>query len=260
MMQLPSRNKRSYTVRMCVAVLAAASQFGFGSALHAEEMSSDARRELALRVCDPNDRQRIEFLEERLHGNQTYARRWQHTWNAIYVLGMAFEGTRAGLEEDHGERATSIASAAKSLIGLARGLSAPPVARLGSEGLEDPPLQSAEDCKKRLERAEGRLREAAHETASKRWSWIPHAVNLGLNAGAAVFVAETYEHDPAYWSGLLGLGMGELRLWTYPWQATRDLEDYEARFDENGETKLTKPNASWRIEAWSSGARLVVRF
>jgi hypothetical protein len=225
----------------------------------ADVMGVDQASRVALRHCDPDDAERLVFLEGRLEENAPYARWWWRGWAGVYVTGIGLEGTRALLEDDQAKRANSLATVAKSTIGLGRALFSYPEAALGVRELEDPPIEDATTCRDRLELAEGRLRKAAEEAHDERWSWIPHAVNFGLNAGAAVFVAETYDHDEAYWSGALGLAVGEVRTWSYPWQAEDDWEQYESRFAE-GEEAPSEPEVTFDLEPTPNGARVVIRF
>jgi hypothetical protein len=211
-----------------------------------------ARMEPLFGSCDPVARERLHFLEERLDDNETYAERWWWAWNGVYVIGMGFQGTRAGFEDKRGKRADLIASASKAAIGLARNLWAPPIAKLGTDDL--PELDGG--CDRRVQAAEARLREAAEEGQKNRWSWKPHAANLALNLSAGILVAELYEYDFAYVNAGIGIAMGELRIFTFP-QAHHDVDDYERRFASG----LPKPpETTWRIGPWHQGARLVVNF
>lgn len=239
----------------------------------AEERDTDERlRELEYRHCDPDERLRLRFLERRMEDHASYATWWKHGWNAFYGVGIAFETTRAVLEVDHrATRANHIASASKAVVGLARGLWSTPIATQGFPTLEEAdaylaeesgevpePAETASPCRRRLEVAKAWLAESAEDSHTHRWGWIPRTVNLALNGVAAVVVAETFDYDAAYLSGAIGVAVGELRLWSYPYQAKGILEDYEYTFD--ADTNPAKPEPSWSIEPWTSGARFVVRF
>jgi hypothetical protein len=124
------------------------------------------------------------------------------------------------------------------------------------QGSVDPSTSDAVSCHELLALAEERLREGADQAGDERWSWIPHAFNLGLNAAAAVVVAEMYDRDSAYWSGALGFAVGEVRIWSFPWHAARDWEAYQTRFRETARD----PETTWRLEPTEDGARFVLRF
>lgn len=219
-----------------------------GSRAGGEPLPADPEH-AAYRDCAPPTAERLAFLQTRLEENASYARWWWRGWTGVYVGGMAYEGVQAGLEDDRGERANHIASAVKATIGLARALLAPPEAREGAVA------RDTRGCAETLQLAERRLRRSAEEARDERWGWIPHLANLGLNAAAAIVVAEMYDEDEAYWSGALGFAVGEIRLWTFPWQAEDDWETYRRRYD-----LAARPPVSWQLAPTHDGVALVVRF
>lgn len=223
----------------------------------AETAAVEDSKEPLFAACDPFDRERMQFLEERLDSNGTYAKRWWWAWNGVFVVGMGYQGTNAAFEDNRGKRADLIASAAKSAIGLTRNLWSPPTAKLGTDDLPELDGADPERCRQRLQMAETRLRESAEEGHKNRWSWKPHLANVALNMAAGVVVAEMYERDAAYLNAGIGIAIGELRIFTFPWQAEDDVEEYERRF---GSSAPQAPETSWRIEPWHQGARLVVSF
>jgi len=212
----------------------------------------------ALERCAGDTGARLRFLEASLAGDRRYADLWWKGWSTVFAGGIVVQGTRAGFEGDEGQRADLIVSAAKASIGLARSLWSPPPARLGATELEAMPTATAEDCAERLARAEEILRRNARKTASERRSWIPHAANLGLNLAGAVIVAEGFDEKDGWVSGAIGLAVGEGRIWSYPWQATNALAEYERRFPASGVPH--SPPMTWHFESWGAGARLTLRY
>src|SRR5690606_14009632 len=133
-----------------------------------------------------------------------------------------------------GERADLVVSAAKAGIGLARTVWRPPSARRGADELRELPTGTPEACAARLALAEAILRRNAAESAARRRSWVPHLANLGLNLAGALIVAEGFD-EPDWWvSGALGFAVGEVQIWSHPWQAGTALADYERRFPASG--------------------------
>lgn len=239
----------------------------WSGAVGAEAWDADEERARAqaYRHCDPDERARLLFLERRMEDHATYARWWRRGWNTFYTVGIAWETTHAVLEVDHrGARANHIAGASKAVVGLARGWWSRPIASRGLPSLDESLDHLEEDgmpedpCGARLEVAHDWLAESAKQSHRQRWGWIPRTVNIALNGVAAVVVAEAYDYDAAYLSGGIGIAVGELRLWSYPYQAKGILEDYERTFDEDAGP--VEPETSWSIEPWTSGARFVVRF
>jgi hypothetical protein len=196
----------------------------------------------ALARCEPELAARLRFLEPRLASHARYARSWWWVWNGVYGGGIAYGSALAATGDGRGERANEAVNAVKSAIGLTRNLLAPPAAREGVEGLEaiDPSHPGA--CAERLARAEQQLARAAQEAREERRAWLPHLSNLALNLAGALVVAEGFDEGSGWSSGLLGIVVGEIRLWSHPWQAESTLEEYRKRFSTNA------GRSGWRTE------------
>jgi hypothetical protein len=94
-----------------------------------------------------------------------------------------------------------------------------------------------------LARAEAQLERAVHDAHAERRSWLPHLGNLALNLAGALVVAEGFDEGSGWGSGALGFVVGEIRIWTYPWQAESTLEEYRERFAPN-----LAQQPAWRTE------------
>lgn len=183
----------------------------------------------ALLRCEAHVASRLRFLEPRLDSHARYARRWWWAWNGVFGGGIVFGAASAASADGRGERANQGVDAVKSVIGLAQNVLAPPVAREGVEALRalDPSRPGA--CAERLARAEDLLARAAQDARGRR-GWRPHLANLALNLAGAVIVAEGFDEGTGWSSGLIGLVVGEIEIWSRPWQAEATLEEYERRF------------------------------
>lgn len=184
----------------------------------------------ALASCDAESAARLRFLEPRLAAQARYAGRWWWTWNAVYVGGMGYGAAAAGFGDERGERANDTVNAVKSAIGLGRNLLAPPVAREGVEALQAMDPRRDGGCAERLAAAEDLLHRAARQAHEERRSWRVHLGNLALNLAGAIIVAEGFDEGSGWASGALGIVIGEIRIWTFPWKAQRTLTEYERRF------------------------------
>jgi hypothetical protein len=218
--------------------------------------SGDARAEPAPELqdaCPAGDAERLAFLEGRLEDGAGYARKWWYAWNSVYVLGMGVESTRAALADDRGDRADRIASAIKSSIGLTRNLWAPTHAKNGIDELTALPADDPAGCTARLEKAEDLMRRNARQSRRERKSWQSHAFNVGINLGTGILVAELYDHDQAYVSAALGIVVGEIRNWSFPWHAEGDWKAYQEEFAQ-------RPEVSWTLVPWGQGLMIVVEY
>jgi len=211
--------------------------------------------ESGLDRCDGDTGQRLQYLEDHLEGSRRYANVWWQSWSGVFGAGIAVEGARAGLTHDSGERADHVASAVKAGIGLADNLLRPPPARLGASELA---AHEQESCAERLTRAEDLLRRNATDARTRRFSWRPHLGNLALNGAGAVIVAEGFDEPRGWVSGAVGLAVGELRIWSYPWHADGAWKEYQRRFPASGAPQ--PPPTTWQLEPSGEGLRVVVRY
>ena len=189
---------------------------------------------------------RLQFLESRLSEQKEYADLWWHAWNGVYLGGIAVQGTRAGFEDASGERADLLVSVAKSGIGLVRNLTAPPAARRGV------PTERDLACERQVELAAERLDENAEEALEERWGWKSHLGNLGLNLIGGLIVAEGFDEGSGWGSAAVGFAFGEARIWSYPFQAIGDREDWRRGAADRG--------LAWRVEPFHQGARVRIEF
>jgi hypothetical protein len=201
--------------------------------------------------CSGRDGERIDFLESGLEQDATYARRWQKAWYTAYGAGVVAGGIEIANAEDDGERANGIAQIVKAGIGTARGVISPPGAKEGAEAMQAPGLS----CVERVAAGEAALRRNAKESYEERFGWTAHAGNLALNLAHGLIVGEGFDEGAGWGSAAVGLVLGEVRIWTHPFQALERLETYEARFG-----PASRREVRWQIEPWHLGARLRVQW
>lgn len=186
--------------------------------------------DLTLSRCEPETADRLRFLESQLASNARYADRWWWLWNGVHGGGIVAGAAMAAVENGRGKRADGTVGALKATIGLTQNLLAPPVAREGVKGLRAIQTDRPDGCSERLAAAEELLRDAARDAHEERRGWLSHAGNLAINLIGALVVAEGFDEGSGWSSGALGLVVGEVQIWSYPWQAEAMLEEYERRF------------------------------
>ena len=204
-------------------------------------------------LSDEEVSERLRFAEEKLDYRRRYAQAWQYGWLSFYGLGIAFQSYQAATTESAGHQADSIASAIKSVGGIADKLIRPLRARKGAEPLRAMPDATREDRLRRLVRAEEFLRTDATQ-ADRRFSILRHAGNVATNSIAAVIVSQAFEtdDDQAWESAGIGIAVGEIMIWSQPWWPRGHLEEYESRF---GGQKV-----SWQILPTLGGATFHATF
>jgi hypothetical protein len=205
-------------------------------------------------ACDGRTRERLQWLFERADSREGHADLWWRGWIGFYGAGAVFQGTRAGFEDDEGQRADLIVSAAKAVGGVARLFFSRPVARLGADPLRAEALPDEESCLARVAQGEGLLHQAAQES-ERRWDWKPHLFNVAVNTAGALIVTQAFDQNSGWISAGIGIAVGKAMLWSHPWHGKSDLEDYEVRF-----AHALPSRTSWALMPYERGLRLQVRF
>jgi hypothetical protein len=220
-----------------------------------DDDADELRPALDTSECDPDSAARLQWLVARLEGRERYADLWWRGWIGIYGIGAVVQGVSAGVEDDRGKRADYIVSAVKAVGGVTRlYFFQRPAARLGADPMLAQALADEEACQARVQEGEALLEEAAKES-QRRWDWKAHAVNVGVNMAGAAIVAEGFDEKDGWISGGIGIGVGELMLWSHPWQQQSDLDEYRERFD-----RRAAAPAQWALVPNGRGVLLQVRF
>jgi hypothetical protein len=178
---------------------------------------------------------RLRFLTEKLDGGVRNNLAWYAGWSSFYGVAIVVQLGRLGYAVDDAERADLIVSASKATIGVVSRLVRPPHAIYGTRELRGMRERTAEERWRKVVRAESLLARNAKES-DERYSWLAHTINLALNIGGGLIVWLGY-HDFARGAGsaAVGIAVGEVQIWTQPWRAKRDWQDYQRRFGARAE-------------------------
>jgi hypothetical protein len=200
---------------------------------------------------------RLDYLIRRLDDRRGYATLWWRGWTGFYALGVVVQSTRAGFEDrDHSARADYIVSAVKALGGTINLLRHPLAWTGGADVVREHPNETREDREARLALAEETLRERA-EAADRRYGWLSHVMNVGINAAGAAIVHAGWDAPTRAWrSAGIGIAVGELMLLSHPWWYRNDFDEYERRFDRTA----PEPKVSWHIVPTLNGVMVHARF
>jgi hypothetical protein len=162
--------------------------------------------------------ERLAFLEPRLAHEALLAHAWQSSWAMVDLGGL---GWGAYQISQRPSRVDGIVLAVKSLGGVAN-LALRPLESAHNPLDTDAPLA-------RLQLAESLLERNARES-DLRYAWKKHVLTMLLNVAGGVVTAVAGDWKRGTQSAALGIAVGELQIWTRPWQAKRDLRDYRRRF------------------------------
>jgi hypothetical protein len=198
---------------------------------------------------------RLGFLEQRLDEGRFGGQAWQYGWTGVFGVGLVAGAAQAVMADDGDERVYQIVGAVKSAGGLAQMLTDPLPARLGADPLRQVPDGTPEGRLQRLALGERQLIDNAAR-AESRFSWRRHleGVTTNLIGGAVIYTLG--DSTDALVSTLSGILVGELQIWSQPWRATSDLDDYRARFP----TTMASRGIEWQLRPTLHGVELAFRF
>lgn len=160
--------------------------------------------------------ERLEHIQSALDDGETYAQIWQWGWLGFHAVSVAAGAALAAIEwRDETSRAGMLGLAGKSVLSLGLALFVPLEAASAPGILRRMPDSTQEQRRRKLAKAEQLLADCARD-AERKTSWLPHILNLGVNATAAVI---TYlylnaqrdgsdAHDERFTTPLLGFALG----------------------------------------------------
>ena len=233
---------------LLLGVVSVGALHGFAAA---EEPVPGAVPERISRLSDHEVQRRLDYLEEHLDSGRDYAWYWWNGWTAFYSLGVVIESTRAGLADSAARRADDVVGAVKATGGVINLLRKPLQAKDGADAIRALPHSTPEDRRRQLVAAEDQLRANA-EAAEGRYSWLRHAVIVGVNAAGAIIVGEGFGDRSRGWTSAgIGMAVGETMVWSQPWWPAQELDDYKRRFDGDSGRRI-----SWHVAPTIGGAAL----
>lgn len=211
------------------------------------------------RLPDAELERRIEIVEKLLEGSETHADWWQRGWLGVFAGGAVVQGIRAAATDEGDERADATVSAVKAAGGATRLTADPLQARLGADPIRTMPERTRADRLRKLMRAEEMLVENA-EDARERRSWTRHLLSAGVNLLGGGILLALDEPERAATSAGVGIAVGELHLWSQPWQPERDVDAYRERLAARRRPSPGGSGRAWRIVPTGGGAELRIDF
>jgi hypothetical protein len=179
---------------------------------------------------------RATFLEQSLEGPQVHARAWWWGWLSFYSAAVIAQSIRLGLvdgmdESAPAQRADFTISIVKAVGGITSLLLLPLSAMDGAEEMQKVEGDTIEDARRRVMLGEAALAENASES-DRRYNWIRHTAMIAVNIAGGLIVWLGYEDlQRGAISTAVGIAVGEIILWTQPWQPRDSFDEYRASFD-----------------------------
>jgi len=198
---------------------------------------------------------RIAFLSERLDDTWLHANLWQYSWLTINTGGAAWSSYQASQDHRHGQ-VNHAMEAGKSTIGIIYLLTDPMPGRQGADPIRALPSSTREEKLVQLEQAERLFRKTVRRSQQRKM-WLQHIGNYGLHAITASVLLGLGEEKDAWMSFLIDSTVGEIQIWSRPWEPVGDWKEYE-RFVATG--MPAEPQTSWGIGPTGRGLALLVSF
>jgi hypothetical protein len=198
---------------------------------------------------------RLRFLETRLRRDFKLLALWQIGFTGVYGGGLLYETGNAVIAQSTAERADNVVGAVKSAVGLLSRLAQPPAGMSELRPLLALPNKTRLDRVNRLVAAEALLKQDARDS-DRRYHWLPHTINAALNLAGGLIVWLGY-HDLARGAQSAGIGfaVGELQIWTRPWQGKRAWAEYRRTY---GTTVTSMSGAGHHPTRPAVGVKLAV--
>lgn len=205
-----------------------------------------AREEVA--IAGNSVEERIEFIQSRLDGHKTSARRWWGGWLVGYGLLAAVQGGAAAFGGEEGLKKDAMVGGAGSLFGFTATLLRPIDIRWAGDELRSGPGETAAQRSLKLQRAE-RFLEAASAEEELAGSWLAHSAALSVPTASALTLWLVYDRPgPAVLNFVAGVLIGQVQIRTYPGGATDDWNEYLVLSSTGRRTALpAKCAVTWRV-------------
>ncbi|WP_438462666.1 hypothetical protein [Marinomonas sp. PE14-40] len=208
-------------------------------------------------MSDAEIDERLSYLEQRINDVSSPYAYWQYGWSGLYSVSAISNFSTALDEEDHDEEVLAWVSGLKSSAALAKMLlePVPLLAEPDMSGFVNDTVEEQRALKLvKLKEYETQLSATALRS-DERYQWQTHATTIGVNLIAAAAIATWGDSDDALGSAALGIGMGELAIWTQPTKATQQWQSYQTHFSD-----IEKENVSWYLVPKLNGLDLVMTF
>lgn len=173
---------------------------------------------------------RLTFIRQRLERTQPHAQYWTWGWLSFYTLGLGIQTTRASLATGRSAKADLTLSSIKAGIGIVGLALRLPRSRHGADDIPEADPQDPAGNRAALVLAENALRKDLRKAKSRR-NWIAHSTSIAMGLLHTIIIGFGYDDwNRAIRNGLVSIAFGEAVIWSTPWEAEGDWEEYQATF------------------------------
>ena len=195
------------------------------------------------------------FIERRLNEGRTPARFWQYGWTGFFAANAALQGYMVIKSSDGDHEVRYTVGAVKSAAALALMLLRPLPAVKGAAPLEAMPADTPGQREARLSAAEDLLETNARR-ARERTSWKRHLGATAIHFIGGGTIAAAGDLSDAVVSNLTGIALSQFHIWSQPYRAIEDLDDYERAFPD----QRPPDEPDWELTPIQGGLGVTIRF
>ncbi len=208
-------------------------------------------------MSDAEIDERLSYLAQGVDEISSPYAYWQYGWSGLYGVSAISNFSTAFDGDDHDEEVLAWVSGLKSSLALTKML-LEPVPILTELDVSQMANETAAEKRAlklyRLKEYEAKLSATALRS-DERYQWQTHATTIGVNLVAAAAIAAWGDSDDALGSAAIGIGMGELAIWTQPTKATQKWQAYQTYFADVKEDDIT-----WYLQPRLNGLDIIVTF
>jgi hypothetical protein len=173
---------------------------------------------------------RYAFARDAVETSRVHAETYWLGWILFYAVGAHVQAVRAGVADERGPRADLVVSTVKAVGGVVGLAVRPNLGIRDSSSFERMPANTPAERRARLREAETIMIYNA-DKLDNRYAWYRHALNVGVNGAGALIVGLGFDDwRSGLISAAIGVAVGELNIFTQPWQPESAIEDYQRRF------------------------------
>lgn len=171
---------------------------------------------------------------------------WEYGWGAFNGAALVYS-TAAAIGENNAKiRNGNIVNAVQGLVGVSDIIFRPLPAFHADVVCSD--LDSPQQC---LNRKESLLRDSA-ERAHEPYEVLPHAANAAFNAVSGIVISQIGRTSDALITGISGVIVGEIQIWTTPRGPLSDYDQYQLHFhpvviQDSSATPVLGIGGSWNL-------------
>jgi hypothetical protein len=201
---------------------------------------------------------RFLYIKNSLDNERNHSYWWQHGWEGYYVTSSLVQLSLAATADSSDDEVRFGVGVFKSALAFSAMFMDPLPATDGADSLSSPTqgesnsqVQTRAQKIERLKRAEALFKRRADRSKNIH-TWSRHGSAILFNLATAGIVSVFGNDKDAIASGIGGILVSEINIWTQPYQGIQDWQDYQSLKSNN--------KRSWNLQPTLNGLVINVNF